>query len=187
MWEIDKNLKQLIIVLDSAGGGNAQKYGPQCCFWCAFIYNPSKDSTETSKKIDPVSRYEVDILLKGIRPKPKRSGLIYSDYEGPNKIFYDGIIRALDSCMYLVKQETITQAIILGDCQPVINQLLHKRRINKLEKLYKQVKHYETEYRKLGCEIKYKWCGRNQFPLYEEIDRMTKEFLTKIKNYFKIS
>jgi len=184
---MNKNLKQLIIVLDSAGGEKSQKYGPQLCFWCAFLYNPFQHCTETSKKIESKSRFEVDILHKGIKPKPKRSGLIYSDFEGPNKIFYDGIIRALDSCMYLVKKEKIEQLIIVGDCEPVIMQLVGKRRIGELKKFYNQVKHYESEHRKLGCVIEYKHIKREQYPLYEEINRITKDFLQKIKNQFKIS
>ncbi|OGC51609.1 hypothetical protein A2982_01100 [candidate division WWE3 bacterium RIFCSPLOWO2_01_FULL_39_13] len=74
-------MKQVLIVLDSAGGGKKTKYGSYICFWAAFIYDPKINSTETAKKLNEVDRYEVDILHKGIKPNSIRSGATYLSYE----------------------------------------------------------------------------------------------------------
>lgn len=181
-------MKQIIIILDSAGGGRRTKYGPCICFWAAFEYDPNKDFTETSQKLNQKDRYEVDILHKGIKPRPKRSGAIYSSYEGPNKIFYDGVIRALESCFYLARDSD--EVYVIGDCKPVIQQLKGERKVEELKSLYNQVKYHleKSKYQnKKNAEIHYKHVGRQQFPLYEDIDRLAKETLKKIKSIFKVS
>ncbi len=179
-------MKQLVIVIDSAGGGKRTNYGPCICYWAAFVYNPELDKTPTSSKLSPEERYEVDILHKGIKPKPKRSGAIYSDYEGPNKIFFDGIIRALEACFFIAKRG-LSELIIVGDCEPVINQLNEVWKSKEMQPLLRQVKHkFEPEYRKLGIKIAYKLVKRDQYPLYEDIDKMAKDVLAKIRGVFKV-
>jgi ribonuclease HI len=51
---------------------------------------------------------------------PARCGIIYLCNEGPNKTFYQGIIRSLEQCLSLAWGDEV---YLHGDCQTVINQL----------------------------------------------------------------
>ena len=179
-------MNQLIIVLDTAGKGGKTKYRPYICFWAAFWYCPEIQKTETSEKININDRYEVDILHKGIKPAPVRSGASYSSYIGPNKIFYDGIIRALETCYYLIHEDENVQVIVIGDCEPVLKQLNGKMCIKEMKSFYNQVRHYIELYKQKNSDIKFKYIKRDQYSLYEDINRIASEFLSKIINFFEI-
>ncbi len=183
-----ESYKQLIILVDNSGKGE-EKYGHCLCFWCAFLYDPFdlKSISNTAQQVEkPEIRYEIDILTNTEKAKPIRSGAIYCDYEGPNKIFYDGIIRSLDGCLFLTKRHSPLKVIVIGDCEPVIKQLKNQWQSKKMKSFYLQTKGIEKKYKDNGAEMNYRWIKRDDFPLYLKIDKLAKDFLEKIKGQFKL-
>ncbi len=110
---------------------------------------------------------------------PEYVGLAYRPKEGPNKIFYVGIIRALEE---LLASPYIEYSLkIKGDCQPVIDQLNGKRGIAEMKPLYDQVKSLEKKIKKeKRAQIEYEYLGEDD-SVYKKIDQCAKEFRTFIK------
>jgi ribonuclease HI len=105
--------------------------------------------------------------------------LVYRPKEGPNKIFYIGVIRALEEILetqyvkYLLK--------VRGDCQPVIDQLNGKWRAVEMKTLYDQVKSLEKKIMKeKRAQIEYEYLAEDDH-LYNKIDQCVKQFREFIK------
>lgn len=179
------NRNQLMIVLDSSvSQKNISRVGPALCFWIAYIYNPTQDSHPLSKKLNLEERYINAILMEASKPKSIRSGMIYNSVDGPTKIFYDGIIRSLESCFYLLKKEGVSEVTVLGDCEHAINQLNGNVRVKKMKPLYNQVEKLKNDYRTNGASISFLYIEEENYPLYKKIDSITKEMRNKISKVF---
>ena len=101
---------------------------------------------------------------------PCRAGIIYKDRQGPNKIFYEGIIQALNTCYDVVRENC--EVTIFGDCDPVIKQLNDEWNVNKMKELYDQVQEIEENYR---GTINYIYMNEDN-PLYKVVDECSKQF-----------
>lgn len=139
----------LILVDSTTRGTDTSKYGKSTVCW--FVYREE---------------------LKGM---PLRVGAIYCDYnEGPNKIFYVGVIRALEDCFFLCGTDNNIK--IMGDCEHAIGQLNSDIDIDDLEPFYKQVKGLEKKYERYGKgPIKYEYLGEKD-AAYRKLDRCVKQF-----------
>ncbi|MEA2006255.1 MAG: hypothetical protein U9O50_08390 [Acidobacteriota bacterium] len=152
-------MRCLYILIDSSTKGvkkdtKKTKYGESSAFWCAFRNK-----------------------LEGM---PCRAGFIYSNYEGTNKIFFDGVIRALESCYYLVRQGWIVK--VMGDNKPVIKILRGEWQAIELKPFYNQVKEIERKYR--GKEISYDYMGE-ETEIYKKVDEGAKHYRNFIKQKFE--
>jgi ribonuclease HI len=105
--------------------------------------------------------------------------LIYRPKEGPNRIFYIGVICALEE---LFKSTYVNYLLkIRGDCQPVIDQMNGKWRAVEMKPLYDQVKSLEEKYkREKGVQIEYEYLGEGD-SVYKKIDQCAKQFREFIK------
>jgi len=181
-----QSFKQLIIVLDSSvSQKNNTNIGHALCLWLAYPYDPHEDKHPISQKLEINERYKNGILMEAGNIVSIRCGSIYNSTDSPTKIFYDGIIRAMDACYYLIKKERINEIIILGDCEHAINQLNRKVKVIKMAPLYNQVRKWEEEYKNAGISsIKYEFIREKDFSLYKKIDGMAKEMREKISKIF---
>lgn len=109
-----------------------------------------------------------------------RSGIEYVYFEGPNKVFYDGIIRVLQSCFYLCHPED--KLVIFGDCKLVIDQINSVPWTNsQMLPFWKQVQKLAAAYR---CPVEFIYMPRAN-PLYDEVDQMAKRSRGFFKNHIK--
>lgn len=100
---------------------------------------------------------------------PFRAAAYYLKKEGPNKSFYDGVIRILDTLWYCCYKED--KLIIHGDCLLVINHINAKKHNGvMLMPFYRQVKKLERNYR---CPVEYKYIERMD-KNYKKIDKLVK-------------
>lgn len=178
--------RQLIIVLDSSvsqKGGNTG-VGAALCLWVAYPYDPADDNHPISQKLPIEERYKNAILMEALDAKSIRSGSIYNSVDGPTKIFYDGIIRAMQSCYYLLKKEEISKVIVLGDCEHAVEQLNGNRKVDKMQPLYNQVQKLREDYGAKGVEIEFCFIKECEYSLYKKIDAMAKEMRAKISKMF---
>jgi ribonuclease HI len=126
-----------------------------------------------------IERRETTRSTSEITRTPEYVGLVYRPKEGPNKIFYIGVIRALEEILetqyvkYLLK--------VRGDCQPVIDQLNGKWRAVEMKTLYDQVKSLEKKIMKeKRAQIEYEYLAEDDH-LYNKIDQCVKQFREFIK------
>ena len=178
--------KYLIITLDSSTRKIKNGVGPSLCFWAAYRYDPSKDTHPTTMKLPEDSRYEGAILMKALNPSPIRSGAIYNHQDTSTKIFLDGIIRALESCFYLIKKYQITKVVVLGDCKPAIELITQKKspRAQSIIAVCNQVHKWCRDYEGSKIKIEFKHIGRKSYPLYEEIDALAKRLRSILEKEF---
>lgn len=115
----------------------------------------------------------------GLNEKPIKASIHYFRNNGPNVVFYEGIIRALEQCMSLVWSDD--KLIIYGDCNPVIEQLNNKRRVEKMEKYYKQVRALEGKYR---GKVEFQYIDR-ETSFYKKIDRLAKHGRENIPKFLQ--
>jgi len=175
--------KQLIIVLDESTDSKSDRVGPSLCFWAAYVYTPSEDNHPTNLKIPEESRFEVAILMKSINSKPIRSGAIYNDTDTVIKICLDGMLRALEACVYTINKYKINEVIICGDCQPAIDLASGKqaRVAQSIVSICNQIDEYKVKYKNKGAQINFKKISRNQFTLYRDIDSIAKQVRASMK------
>ena len=169
-------MKQPIIVLDSSVSQKTKdsKLGPASCLWAAFIYEPTSDKHPLSKEIEEKDRFRSSILLEGTNPESMRSGAIYNNHDSPTRIFYDGIIRAMESCFYLLKMHAVNEVVVIGDSEIVIEQLNNRRKVVTMGPMYNQVKKFETaEYSKMP--VRYEYVSEDDYSLYKKLDGMCKQ------------
>ncbi len=180
------NKNQLIIILDSSvSQKNNKGIGNALCLWVAYPYNPIQDNHPLSKKLPESERYQSGVLMEASPVRSLRCGSIYNSTDGPTKIFYDGIIRALQSCFYLLKKEKINEVLILGDCEHAIKQLNGRVGVRQMQPLYNQVKKLEKDFKKDGVDkIIYLYIKEQDYSLYKKIDGMAKEMREKISKIF---
>jgi len=107
------------------------------------------------------------------------SGIIYFEYHGPNKAFYDGIITALNQLEKIHFNPAGTDTMkIFGDCEPVIEQLNNKRKAIKMEKYLKCIQDFCKEHPNVTFEFIYQ---NKTNPEYKKVDILSKEGRTWIK------
>jgi ribonuclease HI len=141
--------RRIYILIDSSTKGTSEsQYGPSTACWAVF---PDR-----------------------MQGKPLRVGLICCNYnEGPNKMFYIGIIRALEDCLFMGDENCIFE--LRGDCKPVINQLTGKWNVCALTVFYSQVKGIEKKFRdEHRGQIQYAYISGDNM-LYKKVDRCAKE------------
>lgn len=171
-------MTQLIIVLDSSTStGSETDLGPSLCFWAAYVYEPLTDTHPTNAKLSEKTRYESAVLMKSSIMPPNRSGAIYNDHDTAIKMFYDGIIRAMNSCFYLLRKHKINEVIILGDCNPVVDQIngVVSPKAPAIVALCNQVKWHIGKYQKSGTAVTLKHISEDNYPLYRDIDALAKQ------------
>ena len=110
--------------------------------------------------------------------RPCRAGLVYSNHQGPNKIFYEGIIQALNTCYDLVSKHV--EVKVFGDCDPVLKQLNKERNVNEMQKLYDRVREIESSYQ---GPISYKYMNEEN-SVYKVVDECSKIFRHNISQTF---
>ena len=101
---------------------------------------------------------------------PIRCGISYFKHNGPNKTFYEGIIRALEQCLDFCWN---CQVIIKGDCQPVIKQLNEEWKAVALDMQYRQVKALVSKYEKKNNQVEFRYIGEGD-PVYYKVDQLAK-------------
>jgi ribonuclease HI len=102
---------------------------------------------------------------------PILCGISYFKQNGPNKTFYEGIIRALEQCMEYCWNDEV---IIKGDCQPVIKQLNKEWKVVALDMQYRQVQGLVSKYEKKQNQVKFQYIGEND-PVYSKVDQLAKK------------
>jgi len=177
--------KQLIIILDESADSKSNSVGPSLCFWAAYVYTPSEDKHPTNLKISEESRFESAILMKSINPKPARSGAIYNDNDTVIKICLDGMLRALEACVYTINKYNINEVIICGDCKPAIDLVTGKKKrvAPSIVSICNQIDEFKDKYNSKGAQIDFRKVSKNQFTLYRDIDAIAKQvrgFMKKI-------
>jgi ribonuclease HI len=143
-----------------------------------LIDSSTKPSSKTSKYGESAACWA--IYPSEITSPPEYVGLIYRPKEGPNKIFYIGVIRALEE---LFESQYVKYSLkIRGDCQPVIDQLNGKWRAVGMKSLYDQVKSLEKKIMKeKGAQIEYEYLGEDD-SVYKKIDqcaKLSREFIKR--------
>lgn len=142
-----------------------------------LIDSSTKPSSKTNKYGESSACWV--IYTSEITPTPTYVGLTYRPQEGPNRIFYIGVIRALEE---LFGSPYVKYSLkISGDCQPVIDQLNGKWRVVELKPLYDQVKTLEEKYkREKGVPIQYEYISEDN-DVYKKVDQCVKQFGEFIK------
>lgn len=81
--------------------------------------------------------------------EPVRAGVHYFRHNGPNVTFYEGVIRALESCLGAVYNgpNGPDDIILFGDCVPVMGQLRGERAVGQMDKYYRQARALINKYR----------------------------------------
>jgi len=136
-----------------------------------LVDSSTKPSSKTSKYGESSACWA--IYTNGKITTPEFVGLIYRPKEGPNKIFYIGVIRALEELLESQYVEYLLK--IRGDCQPVIDQLNGKWRAVEMKPLYDQVKSLEKKIKKeKRAQIEYEYWGEDD-SVYKKIDQCAKQ------------
>lgn len=137
----------LIILVDSSTKPSSSKrrYGESVAAWA--IWNCAK-----------------------MNESPIRCAFHYFNDNGPNKTFYEGIIRALEQCLEICINDEV---IIKGDCQHVIKQLNNEIKVQILDMQYRQVKFLVSKYEEKGNQVKFQYIGEED-PVYYKIDQLAK-------------
>jgi ribonuclease HI len=104
---------------------------------------------------------------------PIRCGINYFKNNGPNKTFYEGIIRALDQCLNYCRN---VEVVIKGDCEPVIKQLNKEWKVVDLDMQYRQVQALVSKYEKKQNQVKFQYIREND-PVYSKADQLAKRSL----------
>jgi len=110
--------------------------------------------------------------------KPIRCGIHYFRYEGPNRVFYEGIIRALEQCMSLIWAD---ECIVWGDCELVIKQLRGEWEVGQMKKYFKQVQALKRKYK---GTINFEYINQSD-PIYKKIDQLAKRSRSHITEILK--
>lgn len=146
--------RMLIILIDSSTRrtSSTNKYGPSTACWCAF--------------------------WDDINSPPCRVGIEFRKREAPNRIFYIGIIRALEGCLDV--RDPQGKVKIMGDNDFVIKQLNKQARVDKLRPFYDEVIKKITE-SKLKVDFEYL---SEADPIYKKVDEMAKQFWNQYRQKF---
>ena len=143
-----------------------------------FVDSSTKKSSNKNKYGESVAAWGA-WWDKTFHEKPVRCGIHYFKYEGPNKCFYEGIIRALEQCMPLIWEDN--EIIVSGDCKPVIEQLNGERKVGDMRKYFNQVQGIKNKYRGV---VKFEYVNEDA-PVYKKIDQLAKLSRTYIINILK--
>ena len=137
----------LIILIDSSTKPSSSKrrYGESIAAWAIWNY-------------------------ANMNEPPIRCAFHYFRDNGPNRTFYEGIIRALEQCLEICWKDEV---IIKGDCQHVIKQLNDEIKAQILDMQYRQVKALVSKYEAKGNQVKFQYIGEDD-PVYHRIDQLAK-------------
>lgn len=115
---------------------------------------------------------------------PCRAGFTYNDYLGPNKIFFDGVIRALEACYYMVQGDC--ELKVLGDCVPVLKILKRENQARKLKPFFNQTKELERRYKEergYNIDINYEYINEEN-RIYKKVDECASQFKNNLIQKF---
>ncbi len=142
-----------------------------------LVDSSTKPSSKTSKYGESAACWAIYTSETG--PTPEYVGLVYRPKEGPNRIFYIGIIRALEEMLGLPYVDYLLK--VKGDCQPVIYQLNDKWGAVEMKALYDRVKTLEQKIRhEKRAQIEYEYlCEEHR--VYSRVDQCAKQSREFIK------
>ena len=144
-------MRTLNILIDSStkpDKGVKSKYGRSSAFWCA--------------------------IPDDINSTPCCMGVILRAKEGPNKIFYDGVISALVGCEKY--RQWIIDVIIKGDNEHVIKQLKGEIETVQLKEYLVRTRDLESKFLR---KIAYEYIGESN-PIYKKVDQLAKWTLNHV-------
>jgi hypothetical protein len=117
---------------------------------------------------------------------PARVEVYSINREGPNKTFFDGIIRALHSCFYMCS--TSDHIVIYGDLQNHLLRLQSNQPYaaeSPLRPFYNSIKKLERDLRtKKNCTVSYRYLNE-KYETYKVIDQISKEARKFLNDRFK--
>jgi hypothetical protein len=112
---------------------------------------------------------------------PIRCGINYFKYAGPNKTFYQGIIRSLEQCLDCCWEDEI---FVCGDCIPVIGQLRGEREINSMVSEHNQTQALVRKYQEKNNIVHFEYVNEEDGD-YKKIDQLAKKGREFIKTIIK--
>lgn len=100
------------------------------------------------------------------------AGIIYYNYNGPNKTIYEGILAALSQLdsehFYIGGRDNVK---ILVDCEPVLNQLNGAFRPLRMRKHHARIKKFTQKH----SNVKFEFLHENEStPEYKKVDQLSK-------------
>jgi ribonuclease HI len=145
-------MSKLNVYIDSSTRGQGGiKYGRSTAFWLAKWEEEFREN------------------------EPCRIGVYYNCRQGPNKIFFEGVIRALESCYSIGHRNCIIK--IIGDCDTVIKILQREWTARDLAPFFSEVEKWEEMFRRNGKgTITYDYIDRDD-EFYKKVHRCAKDFL----------
>lgn len=135
----------------------------------------------STKRTNKDNKYGESIAAWGLwnnNSGPYRCGINYFKYGGPNKTFYQGVIRALEQCLDFCWEDHV---IVCGDCIPVIEQLTGERFVNVMRSEYSQTQALIKKYRGKNNIVNFQYINENDNK-YKKIDQLSKLSRDFIKN-----
>lgn len=145
-----------------------------------FVDSSTKRTSKSDKRGESVSAWAV--WREGdMDKKPIMCGINYSQFDGPNKAFYDGVIRALERCLPICWNDEV---IVWGDCELAINQLNGRWKVKWTNMEYKQTRALERKFIEKNNSISFKYIGEKH-PIYKKIDQLAKRSRAHILNIIK--
>lgn len=152
-------MADLHILIDSSTkrSSSTNKYGESIAAWGAWWSNDKQN-------------------------KPVKAGIHYYRREGPNKTFYQGVIRALEQCMGMCWQNS--DIVVFGDCKPVINQLNGTWSVNRMQEEYDQVQALVREYGREGITVSFRYLNEND-AMYKKVDQLAKRSRKHVTDILK--
>jgi ribonuclease HI len=144
-------------------------------------------ATEPSKKSKwgrSVACWAYFYRLGGI---PYEVGLLYDNHEGPNRMFFKGILAALEYCLNNDKQGNHDYELVVeGDCKPVIDVLNEATGRYALSGFYDLAKNLEKRLKiEKRVDVRYEYLPRNREE-YKSVDQCAKRTGRFIEQCFGI-
>jgi ribonuclease HI len=114
--------------------------------------------------------------IEGDDEGPIRSGVHYFRHFGPNKAFYEGVIRALEGCLQL--GAIYSPFTVYGDCQPVLFQLMGFWAVGDLKPWYERAQSLEAQ---IPAPVRYAYLSEED-ARYRKVDQLSKRAKKFIHN-----
>jgi len=135
----------------------------------ALIDNSTK-GTSTSKYGATSIAWAIWDAKPKLSIQPIRASVLYMKKNGPNKAFFEGIIRILEQIVwedFIREEDTLS---VFGDCDCVIKVLNGEQQANILKNYLYRAKDLE---RFIRVNVRYKYINDSQ-PIYRNIDQLAK-------------
>jgi ribonuclease HI len=115
---------------------------------------------------------------------PDKVGLLYSPNEGPNRMFFWGVIAGLEYCIN--SDEIYYKLVVRGDCKCAINVLNRTSGRDKLSRFYDIAKRLEERLKsEKQVDVSYEYIPRTEKE-YQGVDRCAKQAANFIEQRFGI-